>query len=101
MNLKTPAGILTAGIGVSVVVYLGIVLVAQPALALAAMIAIIIVAFWVVVGVMIYGAQENVSGHGLTASDAPSVQAWNDRANRLDELKDKQAQAAPEVKQER
>jgi glutathione S-transferase len=84
MNLNTTRGMLTAGIGASFLIYLAIVLIGQVQLAVAAMIAIIFVAFWVVVAVMIYGAKEHVETHGLAASDAPSVKAWNDRADQLD-----------------
>ncbi|MAU13420.1 MAG: hypothetical protein CL607_26615 [Anaerolineaceae bacterium] len=84
MNLDTLGGKLAAGIVASFAIYIVVLLIGQPALAVAAMIAIIIVAFWVVVGVMVYGAQEDVSVHGSGAEDSPSVKAWTERANQLD-----------------
>lgn len=84
MNLQTVGGKLGAGMLASFVIYILVLLLGQPALSVAAMIAIIIVAFWVVVAVMVYGAQEDVSVHGSGADDSPSVKAWTERANRLD-----------------
>lgn len=84
MNLQTLGGKLAAGMLASFAIYIVVLLLGQPALSVAAMIAIIIVAFWVVVAVMVYGAQEDVSGHESGADDSPSVKAWNERANRLD-----------------
>ncbi|MCA9884521.1 MAG: hypothetical protein KC615_09300 [Anaerolineae bacterium] len=84
MNLDTMGGKLAAGMAASFVIWLIVLVVGQPELAIAAMLAIIIVAFWVVVAVMFYGAQEDVSAHGSTADESPSVRAWNERADRLD-----------------
>lgn len=84
MNLDTVGGKLAAGVLASFAIYVVVLLIGQPALAVAAMIAIIIVAFWVVVGVMVYGAQEDISVHGSSADDSPSVRAWTERANQLD-----------------
>ena len=84
MNLQTVGGKLAAAVLASFVIYVLVLLIAQPALSVAAMIAIIIVAFWIVVAVMLYGAQEDVSVHGSSADESPSVRAWTERANRLD-----------------
>jgi|GEM_PF-3181385 len=84
MRLNSVGGLIGAGVGLSAVAFILILLLAQPHLSIAAMIAIIFLAFWVVVGVMFYGAQENVEAHGLTPAESASVSAWNERAERID-----------------